>query len=335
MARKPAVQFLTRGSLQFQRLGNLTRNTSKTPMMNTEKDGMFIISHKNTVQKLADLPEPFEIPAFLAITELLKIRKIRPRTLENLLLQLYQDSQAHPYLTTFAHKYGTRANVGAPEEGLHPGELLLRARNHIPGITSAYFYISAGITATTAHCEDFHLPSINIDWVGASKMWLVVRPSSLPIFERSVRTYFGCNRPCSQFVRHLNCLPSPSLLKAWGVDFEVVEQKAGQLVVLDPYVYHVVINSGPSLAEAINFAFPSWSPHLTYTECTQRCHSGQSPITRDDFVLEDKPRPLTIDESNEDPTPLAPLKKGKGSQPPLRRSKRNGVGFGLQCMGKS
>ncbi|GME36518.1 Aspartyl beta-hydroxylase [Neofusicoccum parvum] len=70
--------------------------------------------------------------------------------------------------------------------------------------------------------------------------------------------------PCSQFVRHQSSLLSPKLLDSWGIPYRIVVCEAGQMMVTLPGAYHEVVNAGPNMAMAINFAPSGWteSRHL-------------------------------------------------------------------------
>ena len=310
---------IRRGQLQLQKFaGSRTKGHKKKATENGEAAGFMVFLSQSSTENLADREESFKIPDFAAAS--IAVTQPAENLFEQLLQQLKSDSEVHEYLVTFAHDSDRRAMLGAPQESLYAGDRLLQAKSHIPGVTSPYFYVSSGTTAAAMHCEDFYLPSLNINWAGASKLWMIIEPDSFPAFETQMRQHF-CRKTCAQFVRHLDCLPSPSLLRSWGVRFNIQEQKAGQLIVLAPYAYHCVINIGPNFAEAINYAPYNWSPHLSYSECLPSCARSQQPIQRSDFMVTEELRSLIIDETSEAPTP-PPSKPYKSKKDDLAKTTR-------------
>jgi hypothetical protein len=68
---------------------------------------------------------------------------------------------------------------------------------------------------------------------------------------------------------------SLEILTQWGVAFELVEQRPGDLIITAPGAYHQGWNAGASLAEAINYADGAAVERLArYRPCLRTCHPG-------------------------------------------------------------
>ncbi|KAF9641777.1 putative transcription factor jumonji aspartyl beta-hydroxylase protein [Lasiodiplodia theobromae] len=178
-----------------------------------------------------------------------------------------------------------RQSAGLPAESyLDCGNQLSQTAGKIPGIHTPYEYISSDIrTATGMHVEDAWLCSINVVLAGAPKVWLMVPPRFQKALEAQVQNHLAADRPrsarrCSQSVRHMDALLSPLLLDSWGIPYDIVVCKAGQMVVTLPGTYHQVINAGPNYAQAINFAMPGWmGPPSGYRFCGKACPQSDAP----------------------------------------------------------
>jgi hypothetical protein len=223
--------------------------------------------------------------------------------METYIARLEQEDQKrqHPYILATGHEEEVRANLGLPETGLYAGDRLMAASQHHAGIQSEYIYISLGISVATIHIEDGRLKSANVVYKGLPKLWLVVSPGSAHLLERKLQQEYGMTGCCSQFARHGSFVVHSSVLRKWGVRFEVFRQIMGQMVLIQEGAYHFVINEGPNLAGALNYCAMDYDIHLHYRCCTRSCKNGEIPITINSFHFEDKPNPLNIDISFEQP----------------------------------
>jgi hypothetical protein len=94
--------------------------------------------------------------------------------------------------------------------------------------------------------EDHRLFSLNYHYRGASEFWVIVQPSLGPALKACLATYLEdvwgvahSNPPCcSQFVRHMSIWVGLKALDAWGIKYEVVEQRPGELIITAPGAYH-------------------------------------------------------------------------------------------------
>jgi jumonji domain-containing protein 2 len=57
---------------------------------------------------------------------------------------------------------------------------------------------------------------------------------------------------------------TPQLLIAEGIPFNTVKQCPGDYVVTFPGAFHIVVNAGTNVAEAVNFAFRNWFKRSLY-----------------------------------------------------------------------
>ena len=127
------------------------------------------IALNETSASLAETGDSFDIPSF----EDMSIEEGDLEVLFKLQLdELVKSRQSHAYLNGMAHVPGVRENVGLPVESLWPGERLLMAKKHIPGLQSSYFYLSKTQSLFELHREDLGLKSANILYKGAPKLWI-------------------------------------------------------------------------------------------------------------------------------------------------------------------
>lgn len=192
-----------------------------------------------------------------------------------------RNDEVHRYLVMPADSTSRWLDsVGIPSGLLDCGERLRQTGSCIPGVHTSYLYISASSGSGTAlHVEDGFLGSINIVLAGAPKLWLMLEPRDRAKLEDMVKQDLrGKKHPCSQFVRHLDDLLSPDLLDQWEIPYRIVRCNPGEMIVTLAETYHQVVNAGPNVSMAINFARPDWTgPPETYKVCTDKC--SDHPIT--------------------------------------------------------
>ena len=216
--------------------------------------------------------------------------------------------KSQDYLILTGHRGDLRNDLGLPERGLYAGDQLMRWTQHLCGIHSEYLYCSRDQgTVAEMHREDGDLHSANILYAGNPKLWVFISPCSRNALEYHLQKRFGISADCSQFVRHLHCLPSPSQLREWGIVFSTRRQYPGDLVLVLPDVYHYIINEGINLAGAINYTEPGWQLNHLYTDCANRCAGDDSiPLKRLASSVASKPRSLDVDGDFELPRPKRP-----------------------------
>ncbi|CAN9245675.1 unnamed protein product [Alternaria alternata] len=161
-------------------------------------------------------------------------------------------------------------------------------RPEIAGVNRPYWYVSCEPdTPATLHVEDGNTGSANLLLAGAEKHWIIVHRSSAEKLERCIRDQFPTSRACSQFVRHHNVIVGPRWLERNGINYEMVCQRPGDvLVTLPGRVYHEVRNTGMNFAIAINYEFidaPDDPADYTWCESGER-KCGRNVLTRQSFV---------------------------------------------------
>jgi len=138
---------------------------------------------------------------------------------------------------------------------------LRSAGARIPGVTSPYLYFGAWRALFAWHTEDLDLYSVNYLHFGAPKTWYCVPPDARGRLERCAASAAPeLFAQCRHFLRHKELLLSPALLRAAGVPFVRVTQRAREFVVTAPAAYHAGFNHGYNCAESTNFATAAWVP---------------------------------------------------------------------------
>ncbi len=110
--------------------------------------------------------------------------------------------------------------------------------------------------------------------------------------------------PCSKFVEHLQAWLPLELLLNWGIEYSVVEQRPGKLMILAPYTNQQGRAAGlerqGSVMETAMFSDRfSWLRYTGYDECRWLCYrcdnenwddSNMRPLRRPDNA----PNPLRL-----------------------------------------
>jgi hypothetical protein len=201
--------------------------------------------------------------------------------------QDFQDTIDHPPSGDLAYYVGVPLGSLPCTDLVHPGNKLKeRGNGKLLGINTPYWYISTCHgTPANLHVEDGRTGSVNLLLAGAPKDWLFVHQPSKAKFEASLREEFPDCKACSQFARHLNILLAPSWLRERGIEYSVVRQYPGQMVVTLHDAYHQVKNTGKNFAVAINFELSQWPDEpMNYTWCRRGLRNcGQNALTMEDF----------------------------------------------------
>jgi hypothetical protein len=157
---------------------------------------------------------------------------------------------------------------------------------------------------------------------GAEKHWIIVHQSSDEKLERRIRDQFPASRGCSQFVRHHNVTVGFRCLEKNGINYEIVCQRPGDVMVTLPgRVYHEVRNTGMNFAVAINYEFtgaPDDPADYVWCENGER-KCGRNVLTRQNFMPERGDR--TMDTKDE--TPLTNKRKQQDFETAKKRCKRH------------
>ena len=143
--------------------------------------------------------------------------------------------------------------------------------DQIRGVTQPYLYVGVWRSLFGWHKEDLDLSSINYLHTGAPKYWYTVDLDSNEDFEDLAKEHFtDCFRECSEFLRHKTTLIEPSTLLKNGIKLHKIVQRPREFVIAKAKAYHSGFNGGFNIAEAVNFALPSWieiGKNVSYCRC--------------------------------------------------------------------
>jgi [histone H3]-trimethyl-L-lysine9/36 demethylase len=129
------------------------------------------------------------------------------------------------------------------------------------GVTNPYLYVGSWRAMFGWHKEDMDLYSINFLHTGNPKFWYSIDLKDNKNFESFVNhIYVDDYRECPEFIRHKNTLIHPRNLLQQKIRLKKVTQYPGEFVISRAAAYHAGFNAGFNLAEAVNFALPSWIP---------------------------------------------------------------------------
>ena len=131
--------------------------------------------------------------------------------------------------------------------------------NHIPGVTQPYLYIGVWRSLFGWHKEDVDLYSVNYLHYGKPKFWYTIDLDHNNLFESVANNHFkDLYRECPEYLRHKTTLIEPRVLLQKGIKMRKVVQNEREFVIARAAAYHSGFNSGFNIAEAVNFALPSW-----------------------------------------------------------------------------
>jgi hypothetical protein len=71
------------------------------------------------------------------------------------------------------------------------------------------------------------------------------------------------NAPCPDPYGHFEILPRPSALREEGIQFTIVSQTPGEILVITPRCLHCGLNEGPKFSEALALSQGQIGPHFT------------------------------------------------------------------------
>mmetsp|Transcript_36790 Transcript_36790/g.57528 ORF Transcript_36790/g.57528 Transcript_36790/m.57528 type:complete len:536 (+) Transcript_36790:262-1869(+) len=165
------------------------------------------------------------------------------------------------------------------------GMLRSKVRPDIEGVTTATVFAGMWRTCFAWHTEDYDLFAINFHHYGSPKHWWAIPPHASERFFRFCETLFPDQRSkCNAFMRHKSFLVSPHKIRDAGIPLVKCIQHEGEFVITLPSSYHSGFNHGFNVAEACNFALPSWVPYgLKAKRCL--CREGTVEIDMRLFTL--------------------------------------------------
>lgn len=153
----------------------------------------------------------------------------------------------------------------------HVGNLntkgLLRHMPRMPGINHSMYYIGQLFSRFCWHTEDAFLNSVSYLHQGsAEKIWYAVPPEFANQFEEyATESVFSDNLldeygTGQALLMNKTTIFDPRKLRGRGIQVYRVVHKPGSFVLTAPRAYHAGFNCGFNIAEAVNFANPTWFP---------------------------------------------------------------------------
>lgn len=151
----------------------------------------------------------------------------------------------------------------------HVGNLnkngLLRHLPVMPGINHTMFYIGQLFTRFCWHVEDAFLNSVSYLHHGSEeKVWYAIPPEDAPKLEEYAKNYVFSPELIGEYISGQVLLMNktttfdPRDLVQHGIKVYRVIHTEGSFVLTAPRAYHAGFNCGYNVAEAVNFANPSW-----------------------------------------------------------------------------
>lgn len=180
-----------------------------------------------------------------------------------------------------------------------------------------YFHIGEKFSGTSLHREDANFWSCNIVEFGW-KLWIIIRDTTK--LEQFAQKHWQTN-DCGNFLRHLNLMLCPSLLRREGIAFDIYCAGQGEMVITPPGTYHQVLNYSPCIALSVNFLLPDQSPFPDDFKVCEDC--GLYPWNGKKGV-KTVPRPskaVVGSSSCQDATPESKRKAVTSLESPLRKTR--------------
>eukprot|EP01084_Bolivina_argentea_P024657 45917_1 len=146
------------------------------------------------------------------------------------------------------------------------------------GVHSPYIYLGHRSTWFSLHREDMNLYAVNHLLWGKHKLWYCVPPKYTSFVLEFVRIQYkeycgdinnnnGCDKSCWTPLQHKQFWFDPYILLSMGIPVYFFRQQPGDIIVTPPGGLHCGLNTGPNMAESLNF--------MTYdTFCWKTCLSA-------------------------------------------------------------
>lgn len=134
-----------------------------------------------------------------------------------------------------------------------------RVIENIEGVTNSYIYLGSTASAFGLHVEDLILYGFSYNDGPHSKIWIVISPSDSDNLEKVLHAKFPNElKACRGFIQHKSLMLNTTFLEENKIAYTIIEQKANEIIILAPNVYHYGWNMGYNAAEAVNFATKKW-----------------------------------------------------------------------------
>lgn len=145
------------------------------------------------------------------------------------------------------------------------------------GLNTSSFYLAGPLAITPMHIEDGNLDAVNLIIYGdtdAVKLWMIIHPGFSHCINHIVALELSKNRDseddkiknlmqkwpltCSFPLHHKSLVLTTKFLQQHKIIYDIIIQRPGDLIYIRPSIYHQVVNSGVTLAEAINVGSALW-----------------------------------------------------------------------------
>lgn len=137
----------------------------------------------------------------------------------------------------------------------------------MPGINHSMYYIGQLFSRFCWHTEDAFLNSVSYPHRGsAEKIWYALPPkfanqfegyATESVFSDNLLDEYGTGRAP---LMNKTTMFDPRKLRSRGIQVYRVVHKPGSFVLTAARAYHAGFNCGFNIAEAVNFANPTWFP---------------------------------------------------------------------------
>lgn len=170
------------------------------------------------------------------------------------IFQYYRDIHITPLENTFTYETFLDRCCTEADSLIHGENSFLLDS---PGINRSMFYINTTCgSVTPMHSEITDLPSVAYLVYGAPKIWIIVDEcSSSDMKNMFIRKF---NNSCAAPWEHQTSVFTLDELDEFHISYKIIIQYPNSLVTLKEGVFHQVINLGPNILEACNFAGIRW-----------------------------------------------------------------------------
>ncbi|KAK3923454.1 Lysine-specific demethylase 4E [Frankliniella fusca] len=130
------------------------------------------------------------------------------------------------------------------------------------GLQIPHFYVGQVHSCFAAHTEDGALYAANYLHLGFPKIWVAVSAKySDKVREALTSLKMDLNHTsCSNSLNHKYYILTLNFFDNLRVPYQITAQHEGEIVILKPDTLHFGFNTGPNVAEAVNFGTVNWIP---------------------------------------------------------------------------
>jgi hypothetical protein len=124
------------------------------------------------------------------------------------------------------------------------------------------------------------LGAINFLHCGKPKVWIIISKDAKKMEKKVLETLESVNflsEPCDNVFRHKDFILTREFLNQNDIEYQIIQQNAGEFVVVFPGGYHQGFNTGLNWCEATNFANDQWVPfgnNGIQCSCSRKKQSG-------------------------------------------------------------